>query len=107
MADNHVDQTTGTVQMKAARFPNADASQLWPGQFVNVSLTLQTLSKATTVPAQAVNQGPNGAFVYLLTAGNKVIAQPVTVLTTQGDVAVIQKALRTWPDAWSPTARCR
>jgi multidrug efflux system membrane fusion protein len=91
VADNHVDQTTGTVAMKA-RFANP-TRQLWPGQFVNVNLTLQTLSKATIVPAQAVNQGPKGAYVYLVGAGNKVTAQPVTVLTTQGGVAVIQSGL--------------
>ena len=85
IADNHVDQTTGTVEMKA-RFPNA-TRQLWPGQFVNVNLTLQTLSRATTVPAQAVNQGPNGAFVYVVGADSKAIAQPVTVLTTEGQTS--------------------
>ena len=92
VADNHVDQTTGTVAMKA-RFENP-TRQLWPGQFINVSLTLQTLTKATTVPAQAVNQGPKGAYVYLLGPGNRVSVQPVSVLTTQGDVAVIQNGLK-------------
>jgi len=95
VADNHVDQTTGTVAMKA-RFPNA-TRQLWPGQFVNVNLTLQTLAKAVTVPVAAVNQGPKGAFVYLVVTdpklGSKVVAQPVTVVTTQGAVAVIQSGL--------------
>jgi len=84
VADNHVDQTTGTVAMKA-RFPNP-TRQLWPGQFVNVNLTLQTLSKAMVVPASAVNQGPNGA-------GNKVSNQPVKVMTTQGATAVIESGL--------------
>jgi multidrug efflux system membrane fusion protein len=95
VSDNHVDQTTGTVEMKA-RFPNP-ARQLWPGQFVNVNLTLQTLAKATTVPTAAVNQGPKGAFVYVVVTdakvGSKVVAQPVTVSTTQGGVAVIQSGL--------------
>jgi multidrug efflux system membrane fusion protein len=91
VADNHVDQTTGTVAMKA-RFANP-SRQLWPGQFVNVNLTLQTLANATTVPAAAVNQGPKGAFAYLVGANNKVTAQPVTVLTTQGAIAVIQSGL--------------
>jgi|HubBroStandDraft_2_1064218.scaffolds.fasta_scaffold111576_2 multidrug efflux system membrane fusion protein len=91
VADNHVDPTTGTVAMKA-RFPNP-TRQLWPGQFVNVNLTLQTLIKATTVPVAAVNQGPNGSFVYLVGADNKVVAQPVKVLTTQGGVDVIQSGL--------------
>ena len=62
-----------------------------------MSLTLQTLAKATTVPTAAVNQGPKGAFVYLVATdpklGSKVVAQPVTVLTTQGGVAVIQSGL--------------
>ncbi|MEJ0064589.1 MAG: efflux RND transporter periplasmic adaptor subunit [Caulobacteraceae bacterium] len=95
VADNHVDQTTGTVSMKA-RFPNP-TRQLWPGQFVNVNLTLQTLVKATTVPTAAVNQGPKGAFVYLVVSdpkvGSKVVAQPVTVQTTAGGVAVIQNGV--------------
>ncbi len=91
VADNHVDPSTGTVSMKA-RFPNA-TRQLWPGQFVNVKLTLQTLPKATTVPAAAVNQGPKGAFVYVLGADNKVAAQAVKVLTVQDAVAVIQSGL--------------
>jgi multidrug efflux system membrane fusion protein len=91
VADNHVDPTTGTVAMKA-RFPNP-TRQLWPGQFVNVNLTLQTLIKATTVPVAAINQGPKGAFVYIVGADNKAVAQPVTVLTTQGGLAVIQSGV--------------
>jgi multidrug efflux system membrane fusion protein len=90
-ADNHVDPSTGTVSMKA-RFPNP-TRQLWPGQFVNVNLTLQTLARATTVPAAAVNQGPKGSFVYLVKTDNTVVAQPVNVLTTQGAVAVIQSGV--------------
>ena len=58
IADNHVDSTNGTVAMKA-RFANPQ-HKLWPGQFVNVRLTLQTLAHAITVPVAAVNQGPNG-----------------------------------------------
>ncbi|HZZ88216.1 MAG TPA: efflux RND transporter periplasmic adaptor subunit [Caulobacteraceae bacterium] len=91
VADNHVDPATGTVQMKA-KFPNP-GRELWPGQFVNVNLTLQTLSRATVVPAQAVNQGPDGAYVYLVAADDKVAQQKVTVLTTQGALAVIQSGV--------------
>jgi membrane fusion protein, multidrug efflux system len=91
IADNHVDQTTGTVQMKA-RFANA-ARTLWPGQFVNINLTLQTLHNAITVPSAAVNQGPNGAFVYLVGPGNKVVNRAVSVVTTEGPIAVIQGGL--------------
>jgi len=88
VADNHVDPTTGTVTMKA-RFENP-SRQLWPGQFVNVRVTLQTLAHATTIPTAAVNQGPNGAFAYVVGAGNKVAAKPITVMATEGGLAVIQ-----------------
>jgi membrane fusion protein, multidrug efflux system len=91
VADNHVDQTTGTVEMKA-RFPNDD-KQLWPGQFVNVRLTLQTLPNALTVPASAINQGPNGAFVYAINAQHQAAVQPVNVTATEGAVAVISGGL--------------
>src|ERR1700722_10982297 len=91
IADNHVDQTTGTVQMKA-RFANA-ARTLWPGQFVNINLTLQTLHNAITVPAAAVNQGPNGAFVYLVGPGDKAVNRAVNVVATEGAIAVIQGGL--------------
>ena len=91
VADNHVDPSTGTVALKA-KFPNA-AKRLWPGQFVNVRLTLQTLSHVTTIPAAAVNQGPNGPFVYVVGTDNKVALRPVTVLTTQDTLAVIQSGL--------------
>jgi multidrug efflux system membrane fusion protein len=62
VVDNQVDQTTGTVKLKAT-FPN-ETQQLWPGQFVNVRLTLDTIRNAVVVPSAAVQRGPNGAFVY-------------------------------------------
>jgi len=90
VADNHVDANTGTVQMKA-KFPNAD-SHLWPGQFVNVRMTVQTLQHAVTVPATAVNQGPNGPFVFVVNQ-NTARMQPVKVTTTQDTTAVIQEGV--------------
>ncbi len=92
ITDNHVDQTTGTVAMKA-RFDNGD-KRLWPGQFVNVSLTLQTIQNAVVVPSAAVNRGPKGAFVYLVGAGMKVAAQPVAVTATEDAVTVIETGVR-------------
>jgi multidrug efflux system membrane fusion protein len=92
VADNHVDQTTGTVQLKA-RFPNA-GRQLWPGQFVNVKLTTEVLHDALTVPSVAVNQGPNGAYVYVVGADHKAVATPVSVGATEGPTAVIRSGLR-------------
>lgn len=92
VSDNHVDAATGTVQMKA-KFPN-DARQLWPGQFIDVRLTLQTLSNVVTVPAAAVNQGPKGAYVYMVGPGNKAVMQLVQLLTTQDATAVIKSGLK-------------
>ena len=91
VADNHVDPATGTVQLKA-RFPNG-GKRLWPGQFVNVRLTLQTLSNATVVPATAVNQGPSGAYAYVVGAGDKVSARPLKIGATHDQVTVIQSGL--------------
>jgi len=92
IADNRVDPATGTVELKA-RFPNA-ANTLWPGQFVNVQLTLQTLHNALVIPLGAVNQGPKGAFVYVVGADKKVSVRPVKVAETQGSTVVIQSGVR-------------
>jgi multidrug efflux system membrane fusion protein len=92
IADNHVDPSTATVELKA-RFPNT-AKTLWPGQFITVRLTLQTLPNAVTIPAAAVNQGPNGSYVYVIGAANKVSMRPVVVATTQDTTAVIQSGLK-------------
>lgn len=92
IADNHVDPASGTVELKAA-FANA-SGRLWPGQFLNVKLTLQTLWRAVTVPAAAVNQSPKGPFVYVIGAGRRALTRPVTVVATQDGVAVIQSGLR-------------
>jgi multidrug efflux system membrane fusion protein len=92
IADNHVDQATGTVQMKA-NFPNG-ARRLWPGEFVNVRLTLQVVQRATTVPASAVNQGPKGGFVYVVGADLKAIARPVSVQAAEQGVAVVSGGLQ-------------
>jgi len=92
IADNKIDPSTGTVELKA-RFPNVDR-HLWPGQFVNVTLTLQTLFNVTTIPEAAVNRGPNGSFLYIVEPGNKVSARPVKVGWTEGTMAVISAGLR-------------
>jgi multidrug efflux system membrane fusion protein len=92
IADNRVVSTTGTVLMKA-RFANA-GELLLPGQFVNVQLTLQTLSHATTVPTTAVNQGPNGAFAYVVGPNKTVSIRPIKVGQTQGATTVIAAGLK-------------
>jgi len=91
IADNRVDPTTGTVKMKA-RFANT-GDLLLPGQLVNVELTLQTLSNAITIPAAAVNVGPNGTFAYVIGANQTVSVQPIKVGSTEGTTAVIASGL--------------
>jgi multidrug efflux system membrane fusion protein len=81
--DNQVDQTTGTVKLKA-EFPNAQV-QLWPGQFVNVRLLIDTMRQVVVVPTAAVQRGPNGTFVYVIASDNTVSMRPIT-LSKQDDV---------------------
>jgi multidrug efflux system membrane fusion protein len=77
VVDNQVDQTTGTVKLKA-EFPNA-SEQLWPGQFVNVRLLIDTLKDVVTIPTGAVQRGPNGTFVYAIKDDNIASMRPIVV----------------------------
>lgn len=89
--DNQVDQTTGTLKLKA-EFPNAKY-QLWPGQFVNVRLKVETLMQALVVPTSAVQRGPIGTFSYVIGEDNVVSAKPVTVTQQNEHDAVIASGL--------------
>src|SRR5713101_3138595 len=89
--NNQVDQTTGTVQLKA-EFPNSDL-QLWPGQFVNVRLLIDTLRQVVVVPTAAVQHGPNGTFVYRVKPDNTVTVRPVAVKQQDENQAVIASGL--------------
>lgn len=89
--DNQVDQTTGTVKLKA-EFPNA-RMQLWPGQFVNVRLKVDTLKQAIVVPVSAVQRGPAGTFSYVIGDDNIVHARPVKVTQQNESEAVVAEGL--------------
>jgi membrane fusion protein, multidrug efflux system len=91
VVDNQVDQTTGTVKLKA-EFPNPDL-QLWPGQFVNVRLLIDTLKQVVVVPTSAVQRGPNGAFVYVTKDDNTVAVRPVVVQKQDETQTVIKSGL--------------
>jgi multidrug efflux system membrane fusion protein len=85
---NTVDQTTGQIQMKAV-FANTDRV-LWPGQFVSARLLLRTDRNATVVPAQAVQTGQSGLYVYVVKPDNTVVAQDVKAgPTVQGYTKII------------------
>jgi len=89
--DNTVDAATGTIHLKAT-FENRDA-MLWPGQFVNVALTLDTLRDATVVPTEAVQAGREGQVVFVVKPGNTVEIRPVTLGPARGGKTVIEKGL--------------
>jgi membrane fusion protein, multidrug efflux system len=89
--DNTVDATTGTIHLKAS-FPNANA-MLWPGQFVNVELTLDTIRDAAVAPSEAVQSGQQGQFVYVVKADNRVEIRPVTTGSASGGSMLIEKGL--------------
>jgi membrane fusion protein, multidrug efflux system len=91
--DNQVDPTTGTLKLKA-EFPNGKF-QLWPGQFVNVRLKVETLEKALVVPTSAVQRGPAGTFSYVIGDGDIATAKPVVVTQQNETDAVIASGLTT------------
>jgi multidrug efflux system membrane fusion protein len=89
--DNQVDPTTGTVRLKA-EFPNKDL-QLWPGQFVNVRLLIDTLRQVVVVTTSAVQRGPTGTFVFVIDDQSKVRRRNVTVSQQDDLRAVIAEGL--------------
>jgi len=89
--DNAVDPSTGTIRMRA-QFANADAA-LWPGQFVSVSLRLYEQKEALLVPAQAVQTGPEGQYVYVIGEDMLAEARRIKVERTDGERAVVASGL--------------
>ena len=91
LIDNQIDQTTGTIRLKAT-FPNPKL-KLWPGQFVNLRLLVRTDKNALTIPAAALQRGPDGMFVYLVRPDSTVAQQPVTVANNSETVAIVTQGL--------------
>jgi multidrug efflux system membrane fusion protein len=89
--DNQIDPTTGTAKLKAV-FSNTD-NQLWPNQFVNADLLLETRKNSTVVPTAAILRGPQGTFVYAVNPDKTVQDRVVTISLTQGDTTVITSGL--------------
>jgi membrane fusion protein, multidrug efflux system len=90
--NNTVDNTTGTIQL-IGDFANPQGN-LFPGQFVNTTLTLAQEPNAIVVPAQAVQNGPNGQFVFVVQPDSTVENVPVTVSSSMGGLNVVQKGLQ-------------
>jgi multidrug efflux system membrane fusion protein len=91
LIDNMIDPATGTIHLKAS-FANED-ERLWPGEFVNVRLILNTRKSAPTVPAQTVQNGASGQYVYIIKPDNTVERRDVEVAAVQDGVAIVTKGL--------------
>ena len=90
--DNQVDQTTGTIRIKAT-FPNSRRS-LWPGQFVNVTIRLASDPGALVVPSVAVQAGPDGQYVFVVKDDQTVDMRKVTVARTAGGETILRDGVK-------------
>jgi membrane fusion protein, multidrug efflux system len=90
--DNTTDATTGTIKLKA-QFPNTDKA-LWPGQFVDVVLTLTHQDNAIVVPPTAIQNGPNGQYVFIVKPDGTVDMRDVKVARSEGDFAVVASGVK-------------
>src|SRR3954462_4707604 len=92
LIDNQIVQTTGTIRLRAT-FPNA-RRMLWPGELVNARLLLEARHNGLTIAASAIQQGPAGAFVWVIWPDEAVQMRPVTVAQTSDGVALIDSGLQ-------------
>ena len=90
-ADNQIDPTTGTVRLKAV-FQNLQ-NELYPNQFVNARLLVDVRRGAITIPAPAIQRGPQGTFVYIVKPDRTATVRPINVGEIQGDEAIIRSGL--------------
>jgi multidrug efflux system membrane fusion protein len=91
LIDNQIDQTTGTMRLKAV-FPNKDG-KLWPGDFVNARVLVQTRRGALTIPSVAVQRGPSGVFAYVVTPDATVQMRPLQIGGESGALTIVEKGL--------------
>jgi len=92
LVNNEILQTTGTIQLKAD-FPNT-AHMLWPGELINARLLLETRHNGISIASSAVQQGPNGAYVYVVGPDRTVQMRPVTVAQISEGQALINSGLK-------------
>jgi multidrug efflux system membrane fusion protein len=90
--DNAADATTGTIKLKA-EFPNTDKA-LWPGQFVNVVLTLHEQKDAIVAPSAAVQSGPTGEYVFVVKPDSTVELRNIKIARAEGDITVVASGLQ-------------
>jgi multidrug efflux system membrane fusion protein len=91
LVDNQIDQSTSTIRLKA-EFPNQD-ERLWPGEFVRIRVLVTTRKDAVTVPAVAVQRGPDGLYTWVIKSDDTVEQRPIQALTVSESLAVVTKGL--------------
>ena len=92
LIDNEIDQTTGTLRVKAT-VPNKQR-RLWPGEFVNLRVQTQLQRAVLTIPATALQRGPDGLFTYVVQPDSTIKVAELTVGERSGDVVVVEKGLQ-------------
>lgn len=92
LIDNTINQSTGTILLKAT-FANR-RERLWPGEFVNARVVLSVRHDVPTVPAQTVQQGPDGYFAYIVNPGDTVERRAIDVAAIQDGLAIVTKGLK-------------
>ncbi len=92
VVDNEIDQTTGTIKLKAT-FPNNDL-KLWPGKFVNARLTLTIRKGAIVIPSGVVQRGPQGTYAYVIKPDKTVEMRPIKVAQTEANLALVDNGLK-------------
>jgi multidrug efflux system membrane fusion protein len=92
LIDAIIDQATATIRLKAL-FPNAD-EKLWPGEFVNVRVLIDTQQNVIAIPASAVQRGPNGFYAWAITGGNKAEMRPLETGATTNDVTIVTSGVK-------------
>ena len=91
MIDNTIDQTTATIRLKAT-FPNED-ERLWPGEFVNARLLLETRTNVVVAPSNAVQRGPQGLFAWIVTGKDTAAVRQIQVGPTTDDMTIVTSGL--------------
>jgi membrane fusion protein, multidrug efflux system len=92
LIDNQIDQTTGTIRIKAI-LPNKQR-RLWPGQFVNVRVMTEMQRQVLTIPASALERGPDGQFTYVVQPDSTIKVAAITAGEQTGDIVVVEKGLQ-------------
>jgi multidrug efflux system membrane fusion protein len=92
LIDAIIDQATATIRLKAL-FPNAD-EKLWPGEFVNVRVLIDTQQNVIAIPASAVQRGPNGFYAWAITGGNKAEMRALMTGATTNDITIVTSGVK-------------